>query len=304
MTSRILKITTLLFFAATLFVACDKEATTDSFGEIETQEAFMQMEEAGDLGCNGCFQLVFPVTLVFEDGTTAAVDSRIAIRQAIRTWIQENGRPTQRPQFEYPFDVTMEDGTVQTIASGAEFRALIQDCRPNGPHGPHDRTPCYDLVFPVTLVYPDSTEAEAAGPLALRQLLRQWKVNNPDSEERPALGFPLELTLAANDSLVTVNSQEELMALREDCAPGNFGPCFTINYPVTIALPDGTTAEADSPEAAREIFRDWRENNPGPPTMGERPGFVFPIEVTLTEDESVVTLESSQEMRMLWNDCH
>jgi hypothetical protein len=301
MTSRILKITALLFFAATLFVACDKEATTDSFGEIETQEAFMQMEEAGHLGCNGCFQLVFPVTLVFEDGTTAAVDSRIAIRQAIRAWIQDNGRPTQRPQFAYPFGVTLRDGTVQTIASDEDLRELVQGCRPNGPH---DRTPCYDLVFPVTLVYPDGTEAEAAGPMALRQLLRQWKQDNPDSDERPTLGFPIQVTLSANDSLVTVNSQEELMALREDCAAGNFGPCFTINYPVTIALPDGTTAEADSPQAARQIFQDWRENNPGPPTAGERPGFVFPIEVTLTEDDSVVSVESPEELRALWNDCH
>lgn len=301
MISRILKITALLFFAAALFVACDKEATTDSFGEIETQEAFMEMEEAGHLGCGGCFQLAFPITLVFEDGSTATVDSRMAIRQAIRAWIAENGRPSERPQFEYPFDVTLRDGTVQTISSAEEFRALIQECRPNGPH---DRTPCYDLVFPVTLVYPDGTEATAEGPSALRQLLRQWKHDNPDSEERPVLGFPVDVVLASNDSLVTVNSQEELMALREDCRPGNFGPCFTINYPVTIALPDGTTAEADSPQAAREIFRDWRENNPGPPTMGERPGFVFPIEVTLTEDESVVTVESPEELRDLWSSCH
>ena len=303
MTSRILKITALLFFATTLFVACEKDGSSESFGEIETQEAFMAMEEAGDLGCGGCFELVFPITVVFEDGTTASADSRIAIRQAIRTWIEENGRPDQRPQFEYPFDVTLEDGTVQTITSGEEFRALIQGCRPNGPHGPHDRTPCYDLVFPVNLVYPDGTEAEAVGPRALRLLIRQWKQNNPDSEERPTLGFPVDVVLAANDSTVTVNSQEELMALRENCQPGNFGPCFTINFPVSIALPDGSTAEADSPQAARQIFRDWRENNPGP-NAGERPEFVFPLDVTLTEDESVVTVESREELRALWDDCH
>ncbi len=301
MTSRILKITALLFFAATLFVACDKEETADSFGEIETQEAFMQMEEAGHLGCNGCFQLVFPVTLVFEDGTTAAVDSRIAIRQAIRAWIAENGRPSERPQFAYPFDVTLRDGTVQTIASDEDLRELVQGCRPNG--GPHDRTPCYDLVFPVTLVYPDGTGAEAEDARALRQLLHQWRQENPGSDTRPELGYPIQVTYAANDSLITVNSQEELMALREDCRPGNFGPCFTINYPVSIALPDGTTVEADSPQAARAVFQDWRENNPVS-TTGERPGFVFPIEVTLTEDGSVVSVDSPQDLRALWNDCH
>ncbi len=68
-------------------------------------------------------------------------------------------------------------------------------------------------MFPLTIQFPDGTTAEAADRAELKSLAREWKEANPDSEERPAIVFPIDVTLE-DGSTVTVNSKEELKALR------------------------------------------------------------------------------------------
>ncbi|NBC08954.1 MAG: hypothetical protein GVY26_17315, partial [Bacteroidetes bacterium] len=127
MMTRILKSSyLLLFFAAFAFVACEKEEAAE-FGEVVTEEAFTELERSGQMGCQDCFSVVYPVTLVFADGSTAEVDSRQAIREAIRAYVQENGRPQFRPRFEFPYEVELQDGTLQTISSPEDFRALLEE---------------------------------------------------------------------------------------------------------------------------------------------------------------------------------
>ena len=55
---------------------------------------------------------------------------------------------------------------------------------------------------------------------------------------------------------IAVNTLDELKALRESCGKGYFAgrafrghasnctPCFTINFPVTVKFPDGSTQQA------------------------------------------------------------
>lgn len=86
------------------------------------------MEEVGYLGCNGCFQLVFFVIFVFEDGIIVVVDSCIVICQVIWVWIQDNGCLIQCLQFVYFFDVILRDGMVQIIVFDEDLCELVQGC--------------------------------------------------------------------------------------------------------------------------------------------------------------------------------
>lgn len=296
MTLRLLSLSALLFLSASLLVSCEKEQNNE-LGEAVSEEAFRDMEDAGRLGAGGCYSIIFPVTLVFEDGTEVEVQNRMGIQRAIRAWAIENGRPTTRPEIAYPFDVEVRNGRVLTINNDEEFTALIRLCRPL----PNHPNPCYNLIFPITMELPNGTTVELEGPVELRVFLRRWIANNPNSDLRPQMVFPIEVMLTADESIVTVESREELMALRRDCLAGNFGPCFTLVYPLGIVIGDNEVAIADSPEAARDIYRAWLADNPG---ATERPPFDYPIEVTLTEDGSVVTVNSQEELRALWQDCH
>lgn len=310
----------------------DVELEDGTIRTVDSKEAFRELLEecgfepggngpghGGPFGGNGpgnggpfggnvepCFTLVFPVTVVFEDGSTVEVDSREAIREAIRAYAAENGRPESRPTFEHPYDVELEDGTVQTINSEEDFRALLQECDINPSEGPGIHrpfflrpNPCYTLVFPVMVDLPVGPNVEAENRQQLLRIMRRWNEQHPNSPRKPRLQLPFEVELSADGSILTVEDFEDLLALTRDCWE-NFEPCFTMNYPVSIALPDGTTQEADSRQEVRAIFDAWREANP--PSAG-KPEFVFPLEVTLTEDESALTLEAPEDLRELIEGC-
>lgn len=305
MMTRILKSSyLLLLFAAFAFVACEKEEAAD-LGNVTSDEAFTELEQSGQMGCQDCFSIVFPVTLVFDDGSTAAVDGREAIREAIRAYVEENSRPQSRPKFEFPYDVELADGTVQTINSPEDFRALLEECGFEPGQRPHFdrpfflRNPCYSLVFPVTVEFPVGPSVEVNNRQQLIRLMYRWNREFPNRPRQPRLQFPFEVKLSEDGSILTVEDYEDLLALTRDCWE-NFEPCFTMNYPVSIALPDGSTEEADSREEVRDIFDAWREANA---PSAEKPEFVFPLEVTLTEDGSTLTIEAPEDLRELIEGC-
>jgi hypothetical protein len=214
---------TLSLLVAGLFPACQKE---DSAADTENfvLQSMYEIEERCGSGMEGCYELVFPVTLQFVDNTTVEVSDYDALRQAIRDWYQANAgdyhRPN-RPRLVLPFDVLNDAGEVITVSTQEELMALRQACIVDtfGPnHHDHlgkDR-PCFRPVFPLTLSFPDGTQGTYNTPLELQQAIRAWKSAHPDSQQRPEIVFPI--TVQKKDGTqVVVNSPEELRALKADC---------------------------------------------------------------------------------------
>jgi hypothetical protein len=75
--------------------------------------------------------------------------------------------------------------------------------------------------------------------------------------------------------------------------------CFEVVFPLTIELPDGTTAEADSYANIKEVIRAWKEANPD---VDGRPTLVYPIEV-MTEDGELISLNDKAELIELLKEC-
>jgi hypothetical protein len=217
-----------LLAVLTIMVACNK--TEELSTEELVDQALYSAQERGGMGRFGCYELVFPVTIVLPDGSTAEVDSYEAVKQALRAYFQANGggpRPHHgnRPHlaFQFPISVLSEDGDLITVENEAELRQLRADCAgatfgnhgPQG-HGQHGLC-CFEIVFPLTVEFPDGTTAEAADRQALHQLIRTWRINNPGATERPKIVFPLTVKMDDDGSLVTVNNREELRQLKRDC---------------------------------------------------------------------------------------
>lgn len=189
--------------------------TVNSAEELATLKEDCRGQNQGGHG-NRCLTLVYPVTINFPDGTSATVEDRDAFRTAIRTWKENNPDAEERPSLAYPVDVTLEDGTTVTVNSSEEMAALKQDCRGEYEgNGHHER--CFELVFPISMTMPDGTTVTGEDKESLRDQIKDWYENNPDVEEKPSLVFPLNVTLSEDDSTVTLNSLEELMALKETC---------------------------------------------------------------------------------------
>lgn len=165
---------------------------------------------------------------------------------------------------------------------------------------------CYEFVFPITVDFPDGTQVDAESYEDLRDLIRGWRQSNPEADERPRLGFPLEVTTAEGE-IITVEDRIELRRLMSNCRrpmgprrPGHHGaPCFRLVYPLTIALPDGAEVEVEGPRHMKTTVRRWRAENRG---STERPEFVFPIEVE-AEDGTMLTVESKEALIELKESC-
>jgi hypothetical protein len=174
------------------------------------------------------------------------------------------------------------------------------------------RGSCFEFVYPITIKFADGTTAKVTSNENMRETIRTWKEANPSATERPTLVFPLEV-LASDGTATSVASEDEFKSLLATCAPkgrgkgrgrghkpGDHGKnCFTLNFPVTVQLPDNTTAKAADKDALHTILHTWKKNNP---TSKVRPSLVFPISVTLT-DGTTKSVASKEALTALKESC-
>jgi hypothetical protein len=165
------------------------------------------------------------------------------------------------------------------------------------------RGACFELVFPITISFPDQSTQEVTDYRQLKDVIVQWRKNNPNASlnNRPTFVFPISVVTHEGETVV-VENEVEIRQLRRDCrrVANGFGKaCFRFKYPVSIVFPDGTTSQYDSPRALKQALHSWKKENP---TSTTRPQLVFPLTVTL-EDGSELTLNSKEELIRLKESC-
>lgn len=222
----------LLFVLIAGFISCEKDDNTADqsaedisiedidLGEITEDVAGVEINTETTAGPEAsmrkkrCFTPVFPVTIVFPDGTTQEIDSKESMKAAMIDWKAQNPDVDGRPEFQFPIDVTTKDGTT-TVNSKEELRDLIKSCK-----GKHRKRPpfgkCLNVVFPVSLEMPNGDILTAGDKEELKSLLMEWREDNPDAEGRPHLVFPFDVTLK-NGTVVTINSKEDLIKVLKKC---------------------------------------------------------------------------------------
>lgn len=155
-----------------------------------------------------CFDFVFPISLTVPDGTSITLEDAGDWTE-VREWYQANPEADERPQFNFPLDITFGDSLI-TINDNMELRRARGACEVDRADGR-----CFRLVFPITFVMADDSEIV----LESREdwvLIREWYAANPDTEDRPDLVYPVQITFE-DGSTVTVNSDEEMLRARETC---------------------------------------------------------------------------------------
>lgn len=182
------------------------------------------------------------------------------------------------------------------------------------------RTGCYELVFPITLQFADSTTAVVNSYDEMKLAIRTWFEANgggngngghhgnggPSDLGRPVIVLPFQV-ITETGEIVTIETIEQLREIRALCNQGGPGgpggpggaPCFTLNFPLTISFPDGTQVVVNTKEEIKAASRAWNMNNPG---EHARPVFVFPITVTL-QDGTLLVVNSKEELITLKEEC-
>ena len=199
---------------STLLVACSKEeVTSDDSTELFARTATTELQERSGSGFGGCFELVFPITIKFTDGTTVKVDSARAIKSAIKTWKQANPDSKGRPSFVYPISVVKSDGTIEEVADEKELMDLRKECpRKFGPkHGGGEH--CFKLNFPFKIKKADGTEVTINSLEDMKNLKGKLRGHNG---KKPELVFPVSVTLK-DGTVKTAASKDELKAIKDAC---------------------------------------------------------------------------------------
>ena len=75
--------------------------------------------------------------------------------------------------------------------------------------------------------------------------------------------------------------------------------CFTINYPVTVVFPDGSTVTANDEMELETIEDDYELANPD---SVEEPTLSFPITITF-EDGTTQEVGSEEELEIIEDGC-
>lgn len=162
---------------------------------------------------------------------------------------------------------------------------------------------CFDLVFPITLLMPDSS-AITLDSAADRSLVRDWYVSNPEIKERPQHQFPFQVVM--DDSLLTISDQDDLSSLKESCREyrrqhhddRRGAKCFKFVLPVTFTMPDGSSLTVNEEEDFKHL-RAWRDENPD---AEEKPQLSFPVTI-IYPDETEIEIASHEELVQARQEC-
>ncbi len=228
MKTHLVKFQWLMILLMGMFMAScndNSDSTDDATAESYAEETVFRTQEAVNMGRFGCYELVFPVTLSFSDGTNVEVDSYDALKEAVKAWRQANPKVKTRPSIAFPYDVIDSEGAIITVTDLAKQKELRIACGKDffgnhGPNGHNDRPKlCFRPTFPFSVSLPDGTIITLNSKddkKVLHDAVKAYMAANPGVKVHPELVFPITVQLE-DGTLVTVNSKEELKALKDSC---------------------------------------------------------------------------------------
>jgi len=218
------------------FIACDKESLSTNDTTLNAvDETMFALEQRGNLGRHGCYDLIFPVTIKFSNGNTKTVTSQDSLKKAVKAWHLSSGtNKRERPGFVFPIQVTAEDGAVITVDSETELGELRSACKKRGLDSlfhrdslhrkgfPKHDSICFTFVFPIYVKKADSTVVSVANSSELKILLHAERKGGRGHGRKHGISNQLQIvfpvTVKKSDGNTAVlNDKSALKALRESC---------------------------------------------------------------------------------------
>ena len=90
----------------------------------QLEDLFEVCEEQDDFDC---FTFNWPLSIQFPDSSVVEINNFDEAEDLIDAWYDANPNVNEDVELVYPFDVTLADGTVQTINSEDEFDTFIEE---------------------------------------------------------------------------------------------------------------------------------------------------------------------------------
>ncbi|HFB99857.1 MAG TPA: hypothetical protein ENJ53_03535, partial [Phaeodactylibacter sp.] len=297
--SKLLKLSFLVAIIALLLTSCNEDNPLQDNGVTPTTPVanLQQVTSLVTSDSAGCYEIVFPMNFILDDGTTASV----ANEEELEALFQAPPFPIN---IGFPVNLTNPvTGDEVTAANEEELDGYLAECN-YGPigGGPCDSTNfelgfigCYEIQFPVSFVLEDGTTATANNNDELANIFQPL---NPIVD----YAYPLNLVNIDTQEPATAANEEELSELLMSCDSNigggegimfEFLGCYNIQFPATFILEDGTTVTAASHEELESLF------DPSNPPVE----YAYPLTLTNAITGEVVTANSHEELEALLMDC-
>jgi len=232
-----------------LFSACSKDDNEEVIAEVEEIEEGVSTElmtnlfnsartattsnqESDYVEEGECFVINYPYSV--SDGQTSTTlnsDEELEI-------FLENLTEESEVYIEVPFDVTMADGSQQTISTYEELEELFEDCYDyDDDYDDEYDEECFELDYPLTAQDYDGNEVVVNSEQDLYDF------------EFAGFVYPISVTLA-DGTQATVNSPQEFDTLYNDCydiedCDDCEEQCFEIVFPFSFIIEDGSIIEVN-----------------------------------------------------------
>ncbi|MCP4457291.1 MAG: hypothetical protein GY816_04580, partial [Cytophagales bacterium] len=157
---------------------------------ISSEDELHDAKDSCDDGREKCFEFVYPFSMTMPDSTSIAMESD-ENWDDVKAWHDANPDSEERGSIDFPVDITLSDGTTVTVNSEDELESANADCR--GERGGKGGR-CFEIVFPFTLIMPDDSTITLESHDD-KNLVDAWYDANPDTDERPAMVYPIDITL-------------------------------------------------------------------------------------------------------------
>ena len=256
---------------------------------------FYSRTESGDKRDWECFSIEYPITVTTPNGNTYTFEDEESVKEYYEAYeIDED------ISVVYPINITDNDGELIVIDSDERLKEAYKDCYGRGRDWVENKK-CFSLVYPVSYLMPDGTTIEiSADDEESWAEYKSWYDNNPESDERPSLQYPVEITYRTEEGTETqiISSEEEMISAKEECREveneeDEGYECYEYVYPITFILPDESTVEisGEDDESGWGLIRRFYEQNPN---YEEEPALQFPVEVVV-EGDMVLVIDTSED---------
>ena len=229
-----------------------------------------------------CFVINYPYT-VSDGQTSTTLNSDEELLTFLETLTEES-----EAYIEVPFNVTLADGSQQTISSYEAFEMLLDDCYDyDDDHDDDDyEDECFELNYPLTALDYDGNEVVVNSEQDLYNF------------EFVGFVYPISVTLT-DETQATVNSPQEFDTLYNDCydiddCDDCEEQCFEIVFPFSLVSGNGTVETFNGYDGLMEFLSQ----------LSEQDSFMISYPITVEfEDGSQQTANSDEELDTLYESC-
>ena len=303
----------LKFFAALLLavctlIACEKDPLElPDLPDTPVENAEAQIQGLMMSDSVACYDIAFPITFLFEDGSTQTANDEIELEDIF----QADPPPIN---VEYPVSLIDQATGMTSVANDEdELLALLLLCDidiqyPDSlfvlPQGS-----CWEVIYPVTFELADSTF------LTVNDENDYFALVDPAN---PPVDFAYPLTAVVNGATVSVGNEMELWTLEDQCDNGGGGTvdtsvvqlfncfalphdsipaCYGYVYPITLTF---TNTDGNTVSYVVNSDSEWDDLSPD---VIATFGFEYPFEVTELATGEVIELENTDDVFEAIYDC-